>query len=304
MPSALLIAGPTASGKTALAVAMAKALGGSVLNADSMQVYRDLFVLSARPDVGEQDGVDHHLFGHVDGTTNYSVGKWRADAARIIDEIHALGHIPIITGGTGLYFKSLLHGLSDIPPVPDEVRQRVRLRAESTAPEVLHGQLLQADPILAQKIKPGDQQRIIRALEVFEATGQPLSSFQDKRGDPVLQAKDCIAVFLAPDRAVLRERINQRFDRMVESGAVDEVRILAERGLDPQLPVMRAHGVPGLLAWLRNEATMAEAIERGKGDTRRYAKRQFTWFRHQLPEFEWSAPEFAGAAILARTGAG
>lgn len=299
-PSAILIAGPTASGKTALAVALSKALGGAVINADSMQVYADLPILSARPDVSEQDGVDHHLFGHVDGAVNYSAGKWRDDAARAIVRVREAGQVPVITGGTGLYFKSVLQGLSDIPAVPDAVRQRVRDSAEGCDAEALHAQLKAVDPKLAQRIKPADQQRIVRALEVFEASGQPLSSFQDNRGEPLLNAEDCIAVFLEPDRPVLRERINLRFDRMIANGALEEVRILMERGVDPQLPVMRALGVPGLLDHLRGELALDQAIEKGKGDTRRYAKRQFTWFRHQLPDFQWAAPDAAHDLILAR----
>jgi tRNA dimethylallyltransferase len=299
-PSAILIAGPTASGKTALAVAIAKAIGGSVINADSMQVYSDLFILSARPDAKEQAGIPHLMFGHVDGSVNYSAGKWCADAQKAIASVRDAGRVPVIAGGTGLYFKTLLHGLSDIPQVPDDVRQRVRVRAASMTGDQLHEQLAQCDPVLAQRIRPGDAQRLVRALEVFEATGKPLSSFQDNRGDAALDIGDCIAVFLAPDRALLRERINLRFDRMVEAGAVEEVRRLAASGLDPQLPLMRAHGVPGLLAYLRGETTLEAAIDRGKGDTRKYAKRQFTWFRHQLSAFEWVEPSEAEALIMRR----
>ncbi len=301
-PNAVLIAGPTASGKTALAVAVAKALGGAVINADSMQVYRDLFVLSARPDKTEQSGVAHALFGHVDGVVNYSAGKWRADAADAIQRIRGAGQTPVIAGGTGLYFRTLLEGLSEIPPVPTAVRQNVRAMADVTPLADLHRRLADVDPVLGARIRPGDHQRIVRALEVYEATGQPLSSFQNNRGPALLEAASCACVFLAPERALLRERINRRFEQMVENGALDEVERLAARGLDPQLPVMRAHGVPGLLAFLRGEVGFEQAIEKGKGDTRRYAKRQFTWFRHQLPAFEWTAPEAALEAVLGRVG--
>lgn len=302
-PSAILIAGPTASGKTALSVAIAKALGGSVINADSMQVYSDLFILSARPDAKEQGDIPHLMFGHVDGSVNYSAGKWRADAERAIASVRDAGRVPVITGGTGLYFKTLLHGLSDIPAVPEAVRQRVRSRAAEMSGDELHAELSLCDRVLAKRIRPGDLQRLVRAIEVFEATGRPLSSFQDKRGEALLDIGDCIAVFLAPDRVILRERINTRFDRMVEAGAIEEVRRLAGRGLDPQLPVMRAHGVPGLLAFLRGEMMLDAAIDKGKGDTRRYAKRQFTWFRHQLTVFDWLDPGEAERAILERAGA-
>lgn len=298
--TAILIAGPTASGKTALAVSIAKKLNGSVINADSMQVYADLEILSARPAPDEQEGVPHLLFGHVDGAVNYSVGKWLADAAVAIAQVRAAGRIPVITGGTGLYFKGLLEGLSQMPPVPEEVRARVRALLAGLSGEAMHARLARVDAAGAARIAPGDRQRIERALEVFEATGRPLSEFQGNRGEALLDMQLCAAFFLEPDRAVLRDRIDQRFDKMIAAGALEEVRALAERRLDPALPVMRAHGVPGLLAYLQGEMTLAEAIEKGKGDTRRYAKRQFTWFRHQLPQFVWTAPERAQEALGAR----
>ncbi len=290
---AILIAGPTASGKTALAVSIAKKLNGAVINADSMQVYADLDILSARPSVQEQGGIEHVMFGHVDGAVNYSVGKWLADAVRAVDSVRAAGKIPVIAGGTGLYFKSLLQGLSQIPPVAEDIRASVRQSLEGQSAEVMHSRLQAIDPQSAERIKPADRQRIERALEVFEATGRPLSAFQGNRGPAVLDHARCVQVFLEPDRAVLHERIDRRFDVMMEAGALDEVRVLAQRGLDPALPVMRAHGVPGLLAFLAGTLPLEKAIEKGKGDTRRYAKRQFTWFRHQLPDFEWCRPETA-----------
>ena len=294
-----MIAGPTASGKTALAVGVARALNGVVINADSMQVYRDLFILSARPDDAEQAGIDHKMFGHVDGAVNYSAGKWRVDVEAAIGLCRQHGKVPVIAGGTGLYFKTLLEGLSDIPAVPDAVRQEVRRMAEATPPAELFERLTQVDPVLCQRLKPGDQQRIVRGLEVYEATGQPLSSFQDKRSAALLAPENCLCVFLEPERDLLRERINKRFDQMIENGALEEVERLTGRALDPQLPVMRAHGVPGLLACLRGETSLEQAIERGKSDTRRYAKRQFTWFRHQLPGFKWVAPEAGLETVLA-----
>ncbi len=298
MAPAILIAGPTASGKSALAIAVAKALGGVVVNANSMQVYRDLRIITARPSLEEEASVEHRLFGHVDAAVNYSVGLWLADASAAIADIQAGGRTPVLVGGTGMYFKALTQGLSDIPKVPEDVRARVRAQAEGLAPQVLHERLAARDPVTAARLRPTDPQRILRALEVLEATGQPLASFQGVRQAPVLEPGNWRAVFLAPDRAELYRLIDARFDAMMQAGAVEEVRALAARALDPALPAMRAHGVPGLIAWLRGETSREEAVARGKLDTRHYSKRQFTFARHQLPDFPWAASATAAQAML------
>jgi tRNA dimethylallyltransferase len=291
--SAVLIAGPTASGKSALAISLAQRLGGTVINADSMQVYRDLRIITARPTPEEEAEAPHRLFGHIDAATNYSAGLWLADAAAALAEITAAGRTPIFAGGTGLYFKALLQGLSDIPKVPDDIRARVRTEAEGIAPEALHARLAARDPVTAVRLRPSDPQRILRALEVFEATGLPLRHFQDRRGAPLLDAETCACVFLEPDRKELHRRIDARFDAMMAQGALDEVTALAASNLDPALPAMRAHGVPGLITYLRGELSLDDAIAKGKLDTRHYSKRQFTWFRHQLPQFKWMPPATA-----------
>lgn len=296
--SAILIAGPTASGKSALAIRLAERLGGAVVNADSMQVYRDLRVLTARPSLAEEAAIPHRLFGGVDAAENYSVARWQADLAPVLVALQAQGRVPILTGGTGLYFKAITQGLSDIPPVPEAVRQAVRAEAEGQSPEALHALLAACDPVMAARLRPSDPQRLIRALEVWRATGQSLAHFQDKR-EPALLSGPYAAFFLAPERELLRARIDARFDHMIASGAIDEVEALMQRDLDPALPAMRAHGVPWIIRALRGEISMAEAIEGGKADTRRYAKRQHTWFRHQAPEFRWVTPHEAEAQILA-----
>ncbi len=298
--SALLIAGPTASGKSALAIRLAEATGGVVVNADSMQVYSDLRVITARPTVEEEGQAPHRLFGHVDGAENYSVGRWVEDAKALLAELAQEGRLPIITGGTGMYFKALLRGLSDIPAVPDEVRARVRAEAEGLSAPQLHARLMALDPATAAGLRPSDPQRIIRALEVFEATGEPLVTFQTRPGIPLLDPHTARGFFLAPEREVLKARIDARFVAMMEQGALPEVEALAARGLDPALPVMRAHGVPGLIDYLRGASTLEAAIERGQRDTRAYSKRQFTFVRHQLPEFEMVAPETAWDAVRAQ----
>ena len=295
---AILITGPTASGKSALAMRLAAALDGVIVNADSMQVYRDLRILTARPSVEEERDFPHRLFGHVDAAENYSVARWLADAGREIAAIEAEGRLPILVGGTGLYFRALTEGLSDIPPVPDDVRAELRAWAEGRDPQEIHARLAEVDPETAARLRPTDPQRNLRALEVFTATGKPLSVFHASRSGAVLDIASCVAVFLEPDREVLRRRIDARFDAMMAMGATNEVGSLMLRGLDPALPAMRAHGVPGLIRAYRNEISMEEAIAIGKADTRRYAKRQHTWFRHQAPEFEWVGVEAAEARVL------
>jgi len=295
---AILIAGPTASGKSALAIEIARALGGVVVNADSMQVYKDLHVITARPTPAEQGDVPHLMFGGVDAAVNYSVGRWLTDVRATLADLAAVPRPAVIVGGTGMYFKTLTQGISDIPAVPDEVRERVRAGAEGVPPAELHAQLTARDPLTAARLRPTDPQRIVRALEVLEATGQPLAAFQGRREAPILPQGSWRGVFLAPDRQELYRRIDARFERMMESGAVEEVAALAARDLDPALPAMRAHGVPGLIAWLRGEATREEAVARGKADTRHYSKRQFTFARHQLAGFRWADSAPAAQAIL------
>ncbi len=293
---AILIAGPTASGKSGLALALAEAVGGTIVNADSMQVYRDLRVITARPTPDEEARVPHRLYGEVDATENYSVGRWLADVRPVLDEERSAGRVPIFTGGTGLYFKALTRGLSAVPPIPLEIRETVRARLEAEGPAALHAELLRRDP--GSPIKPGDRTRIARALEVLEATGRPLSDWHREGLPPLIEASGAVKVFLAPERDDLRRLIDARFDAMLEAGALDEVRALAARKLDPLLPAMKAHGVPWLIRCLNGELSLAKAAEGGKNDTRRYTKRQFTWARHQLPDWTWTAPAGALAETL------
>jgi tRNA dimethylallyltransferase len=290
---AVLIAGPTASGKSALALALAEVTGGVVINTDSMQVYRDLRVLTARPTPNEEARAPHRLYGTCDAAVNCSAGSWVADAALVLAEARAGNRLPIFVGGTGLYFKALTRGLSAVPPIPQEVRDEVRARLERDGVEALHAELARRDPVSGDKLKPRDSARVARALEVIEATGRPLPDWHREGLPPLLEPEGVKALFLAPDRKELYARINARFATMLENGALDEVAALAARKLDPMLPAMKAHGVPALIRHLAGEITLEEAAEIGQTDTRRYAKRQFTWFRHQLPEFEWVAPEAA-----------
>jgi tRNA dimethylallyltransferase len=290
---ALLIAGPTASGKSAVALALAQKLGGVVVNADSMQVYRDLQVLTARPSPDEARQAPHELFGHVDGAVNFSAARWLLEAKAVADRIFAQGRPAIFVGGTGLYFRALTQGFSEIPTVPEEVRIRVRADAAPLASAQLHAQLAARDSATSAKLRPNDRQRILRALEVLAATGQPLASFQGARGAPLLETGRWAGLFLAPDRDTLNATIDRRFDTMMDRGALAEAAELAARKLDPALPIMRAHGVPHLIAHIDGEISIEEAVKRATLDTRRYAKRQFTWARHQMPDFAWVARDGA-----------
>jgi tRNA dimethylallyltransferase len=295
---AVLIAGPTASGKSALALALAQARGGIVINTDSMQVYRDLAVISARPSPAEMAHVPHRLYGHVDAAENYSVGRFLSDARSALVEAAALGLLPIFVGGTGLYFKALTRGLAAVPPIDAQIRKSVRERLASEGPVALHAELARRDPAAAAILKPGDRVRIARALEVIAATGRPLADWHGQGEAALLDAERTVCVFLTPDRAELYRRIDARFETMLAHGALEEVRRLDARNLDPLLPAMKAHGVPWLRQHLAGELTLAEAAEKAKQDTRHYAKRQFTWFRHQLGDWPKLAPEDALKALV------
>jgi tRNA dimethylallyltransferase len=293
LSKAVLIAGPTASGKSALALELAQKAGGIVVNTDSMQVYRDLRIITARPAPSEEARAPHRLYGHVDASQNFSAGAWVADAAKVLAEARAQNLLPIFIGGSGLYFKALTRGLSAVPPIPVEVRDSVRARLERDGVEALHAELVRRDPVSAERLKPRDRIRIARALEVIEATGRSLPDWHREGLPPLLPPGQFSALFLAPERDALYARIDARFEAMLATGALEEVERLATRNLDPLLPAMKAHGVPALIRHLKGEITLAEAAEIGRADTRHYAKRQFTWFRHQLSEFEWVKPEAA-----------
>jgi tRNA dimethylallyltransferase len=289
----LLIAGPTASGKSALALTLAERLGGIIVNADSMQVYRDLRVITARPTVDDEARVPHRLYGHIDAAENYSVGRWCADARATLAEAERESRLPIVVGGTGLYFKALTQGLSAVPPTPPEIRAAVRARCDRDGAAALHAELARRDPAMAGRLKPGDRMRVARALEVLEATGRSLADWHRDGMPAILDPESAVKVFLAVDRAELHRRIDERFDGMLAAGALGEVEALAARGLDPMLPAMKAHGVPWLRRHLAGEIGLDEAAEGGKRDTRRYTTRQATWFRHQMPGWAWLDGEAA-----------
>ncbi len=280
-PRALFIAGPTASGKSAIALAIAEAVGGCIINADSMQVYDHLQLLTARPSVADMARVPHHLYGHIDPSVAYSVGQWQAEALAAIAQAHAKQQVPIIIGGTGLYFKALSDGLADIPETPAAIRDSLRQRLKEQGAEVLYRELQQCDGELAARLKPQDGQRISRGLEVYQATGQPLSQWQKQPTQSPLDFP-VAEILLMPERSWLYERCDHRFRIMIEQGALDEVTALARRKLSPDLPAMKALGVSELIAYQAGELTLEQATEQAQQQTRRYAKRQMTWFRNQM----------------------
>jgi tRNA dimethylallyltransferase len=280
MRPAILIHGPTASGKTRLAIELAKRLGGEIINADAMQVYRDLDVLTARPDAQEKAEAPHHLFGHVDAASRYSAGAWAKEAGSLIASLRAADRVPIVVGGTGLYLMALTDGLSEIPPIPEAARAEARARVAADVGAAF-AELVEKDPPAKERIDPQDRQRIARALEVLIATGRPISSFHGEQA-PVLAKGSWLGVALTPPRERLYARINARVEKMMKLGALEEARLLWARRLDPELPAMRAHGMPGFCDYFDGRLSLENAVERCKRDTRRYAKRQMTWIAHQF----------------------
>jgi tRNA dimethylallyltransferase len=273
----ILIAGPTASGKSALALALAERFGGVVINADSMQVYRELPIITAQPTAEEQARVPHRLYGHVSAAEPYSVARWLDDVRGVLDEVQAKALRPIIVGGTGLYFKALLEGLSPVPAIPADVRAHWRAVAADAAPGALHAELLARDRVMAARLDPSDTQRLTRALEVIDATGRSLADWQREAGVRVVDAETAVKLVVERAREDLASRIDVRFDRMIASGALDEAAQLRAMQLPPDRPALRAHGVPRLIAHLGGEMTLAAAIAAAKLETRQYVKRQQTW---------------------------
>jgi tRNA dimethylallyltransferase len=281
-PPVALIAGPTASGKSALALQLAVQSGGVIVNADSAQIYRDLPILSAAPSADERARAAHRLYGVLDGGQPCSAADWAEMARREIAEIHETGGLPIIVGGTGLYIRTLLEGIAPVPPIDDAVRQDVR----SATTEENYRRLAALDPEAAGRLNPADTTRIARSLEVVLSTGKRLSEWQNEREGGIGEHIDLASLLLLPPRDWLYARCDDRFTQMIEAGAAEEVETLLERRLAPSLPVMRAIGVREVAAWLNGDLTRQEAVAAGQQATRRYAKRQYTWFANQ-PPLEW-----------------
>jgi tRNA dimethylallyltransferase len=287
-PPVALIAGPTASGKSALALRLAEQIGGVIVNADSAQIYRDLPILSAAPGPDELRRAEHRLYGVLDGSQPCSAADWALMARGEIADVHASGRMPVLVGGTGLYLRTLLDGIAPVPPIDPEVRRRIR----AGTLEENRARLAALDPEAASRLKPADTARIARALEVVLSSGRPLAEWQMRREGGIGGRITLQPLVLLPPRGWLYRRCDERFATMVGQGAAEEVAALLARKLDPELPVMRGIGVREIAAWLHGELTREEAIAAGQQATRRYAKRQYTWFAHQPPQ-EW--PRFLEA---------
>ena len=284
-PRALLIAGATASGKSSLALGLAKKLNVSIINADSMQIYRELQIITARPDAADEAVCPHHLFGHVSAVEDYSTGRWLDDVLAAIAQVEKAGRLPVIVGGTGLYFTALTEGIAAIPDIPDAVRRKVRQRFEDDGLAVCHAALEAVDPAAFQRILPSDKQRTLRALEVYEATGRALSDWHQDPVTPPLAANEkggLLKILLLPSRDWLYERCDRRFDEMLAAGALAEAEKITALGLAPDRPAMKAVGLPSLQAVIAGTQTPETARLQAQQQTRRYAKRQMTWFRNQM----------------------
>jgi len=288
-----LIAGPTASGKSALALRMAEETGGVIVNADSQQLYADLRILTARPSAADEARAPHRLFGVADAADAWSVGRWLRAAVEVLDGLAAEGRTAIVVGGTGLYFRALTWGLADIPPAPDAVRRAVAARFDREGEASFRRAVAAVDPAAEARIAPGDRQRLVRALTVFEASGRSLSDWRAAT-KPVLSPDRYEAVVIEPAREVLYARCDARLEAMVEAGVLNEVAALGARGLDPDLPAMKATGLREFIRHLEGEMSLDEALAAAKRETRRYAKRQSTWFRNQTPN--WTRTATPGGA--------
>ena len=280
---AFLIAGSTASGKSRAALELAERIGGVIVNADSMQVYREARILTARPTDEDMSKVPHFLYGHVPAREAYSTGRFQSDAASALSEVREAGRVPIFVGGTGLYFAALTEGLSDMPAIPASVRSAARALLARIGNAAFHTALAKRDPEMAAELNPGDSQRMLRAFEMFEASGKPLSNWQKNAGKPVLEGLRLAKFVLEIPRAILRERIATRFRAMLKEGAMAEARALED--LDPALPAAKIIGRRELLALHRGELGEDEAVERAVIASRQYAKRQDTWFRNRLADW-------------------
>ena len=279
--NAILIAGPTASGKSGIALELARRIDGTIINTDSMQIYQDLSVLSARPDQSEMGGIPHLLYGVLDAAEVCSAGRWLSMARDAYESARREGRVPIFVGGTGLYFRALTEGLAMVPEIPIDVIERGEALRQQLGAQTFFEKFRESDPKTASQLVAADTQRVVRAWSVWEATGRSLADWQ-KTNEPALLANPAHSIVIEPGRDWLYRRINRRFDEMLQKGALAEVEALASRGLSPRLPAMRALGVPHLLAHLKGEVSLDDAVEKAKTASRRYAKRQMTWCRNQM----------------------
>jgi tRNA dimethylallyltransferase len=285
---AVLIAGPTASGKSAAALDLAQQIGGALINADAMQVYREAPILTAQPDAEAREKAPHLLYGHIPARELYSVGRYAEDARRALTEVGAMGKVPIFVGGTGLYFTALTQGLAEIPPIPAEIRAKARALLDEIGVGALHARLSARDPETAAELRPTDPQRVVRAWEVLEATGRPLMQWRKEQSAPLLGGMILARFVLDPPRPLLRDRIAERFEAMLDNGGEEEA--LALVGLDPALPAAKLLGLRQLVAHAQGKLSREDAIAEAVTATRQFAKRQLTWFRNRMGDYGWFDP--------------
>ncbi|MEE2996438.1 MAG: tRNA (adenosine(37)-N6)-dimethylallyltransferase MiaA [Pseudomonadota bacterium] len=278
----IIVCGPTASGKSGFAVRLAQRIGGEIVNADSMQVYRDLKIITARPLLKDQGNIPHHLYGVLGLADRSSAGTWRQKAIEVIETCHGAGSVPIVVGGTGFYIRTLMRGLDRMPSVPVEYRDSLNQRLLFEGAHTLHKELSAVDPELAKRLNPADGQRIVRGLEIFNFTGKRLSDWQVGETETVSPSLRFLLILISPEREALYEAIHRRFDRMIEAGAIEEVEKMLAAGPRGDYPPLRAVGVPAVRALLEGNINMDSMIDLGRRDTRRYAKRQRTWFGNQI----------------------
>jgi len=290
MKPVICIAGPTASGKSAFAIKIGRKLGGEIINADALQVYEDLQILSARPTPSEMTELPHHLFGHVSGRVRYSAGQWLRDVEPYIFDILSRDKVPILVGGTGLYFRALLQGMADIPSIPEKISRDTAAMLERDGIAALREEAEHLDPVAVARVLGDDPQRLQRIVNVARGTGRPLSEWQAETHPivPIRFAKFCV---LTPPRDGLYDRINRRYDAMLRGGGLEEAKSVFEKKFDESLPVMKAIGLRQLRSYFDEKETLDEAIESAKRESRRFAKRQMTWFRNQPPKGEMLVSE-------------
>jgi len=280
MKPIIYIAGPTASGKSSWALKIAKAVGGEIINADALQVYTDLQILSARPSESDMEDVPHHLFGHVAGNVRYSTGQWLRDVQPVILDCLARDLVPILTGGTGLYFKALMDGIAEVPPISAKVTLKAQTILDEKGITALRNVAERLDPVATARVLGNDPQRLLRIVSVYNETGRALSHWQADT-HPVIPKAFCRCAVLLPERQALYERINSRFETMIENGGLAEAKAVYVKNYDPSLPMMKAIGLQQFFPYMRGEVNLTESVELAKRETRRFAKRQFTWFRGQ-----------------------
>lgn len=284
MKPIICIAGPTASGKSAWALEIAKSVGGEIINADALQVYADLQILSARPTDDEMDGIPHHLFGHLAGHVRYSTGQWLREVQPIILDCLARDVVPVLTGGTGLYFKALIEGIAEVPSVSDQAMSKAQSILAEDGIAALRMEAERVDAVAAARVLGNDPQRLLRIVSVFNETAKALSDWQANTR-PIIPKRFCCRAIILPERQSLYDRINNRFEHMIENGGLEEAKSIFAKNYDPSLPMMKAIGLQQFFPYLQGEVELAESVELAKRDTRRFAKRQYTWFRGQAREW-------------------